>query len=199
MCGYPFTQRGAAGAFLAAPVPSPAAYDGRPVYWTNLVVARRYGSEVPSASALRDHRRFAVGLAGTTIAAAAHAAPRRAAFSASVGPLVTPLCVALTVTEGRADMGLDSYCTSPSAGASALAAKLRVIARTGTPIHRSSGVGIECVVTAHIRCAPCRFAHTTSHPRVNPAAFGIRSCCAGGLRRACAQMRAAPMLAIPVA
>jgi ABC-type phosphate/phosphonate transport system substrate-binding protein len=89
---------------------------------------------------------------------AAHAKRRGAPlFSASVGPLVTPRNVALAIAEGRADMGpLDSYahellCRHEPA----LAAKLRVIARTpGTPIPPLVGApGLNASVTARIRDA----------------------------------------------
>ncbi len=38
MCGYPWAMRAERPHLLAAPVPSPARYDGRPIYFTDFVV-----------------------------------------------------------------------------------------------------------------------------------------------------------------
>src|SRR5207237_382563 len=38
MCGYPWAMRAHRPHLLAAPVPSPARYDGRPIYFTHFVV-----------------------------------------------------------------------------------------------------------------------------------------------------------------
>ena len=38
MCGLPFAQRTERPTLIAAPVPSPARYDGKPVYFTDIVV-----------------------------------------------------------------------------------------------------------------------------------------------------------------
>ena len=38
MCGLPFAQRGAQPTLVAAPIPSPARYGGKPVYFTDIVV-----------------------------------------------------------------------------------------------------------------------------------------------------------------
>jgi ABC-type phosphate/phosphonate transport system substrate-binding protein len=142
MCGFPFASAAPRPTLLAAPVPSPAPYDGRPVYWTDLVVA----ADAPIAEL---HDAFRKRIAWTTedsqsgwhaprllLAALAqrHGNPL---FAETIGPLVTPRNVALAVAEHRADLGpLDSYAHEllrrhePS-----LAARLRVIARTPpTPI-----------------------------------------------------------------
>jgi len=142
MCGYPFATMLPRPTLLAAPVPSPAPYGGRPVYWTDLVVA----AEAPIADL---HDAFGKRIAWTTedsqsgwqaprllLAAYAqrHGAPL---FAEAVGPLVTPRNVALAVAEGRADLGpLDSYAHDLlRLHEPALAARLRVIARTPvTPI-----------------------------------------------------------------
>jgi ABC-type phosphate/phosphonate transport system substrate-binding protein len=162
MCGYPFATSAPRPTLLAAPVPNPATFDGRPVYWTDLVVEA-------SAPITDLHDAFGRRVAWTTedsqsgwhaprLLLAAHAKRRGAPlFSASIGPLVTPRNVALAIAEGRADMGpLDSYahellCRHEPA----LAAKLRVIARTpGTPIPPLVGAsGLNASVTARIRNA----------------------------------------------
>jgi ABC-type phosphate/phosphonate transport system substrate-binding protein len=38
MCGLPYAQRGVQPQIIAAPVPSPTRYEGRPVYFTDIVV-----------------------------------------------------------------------------------------------------------------------------------------------------------------
>jgi ABC-type phosphate/phosphonate transport system substrate-binding protein len=142
MCGYPFATRVPRPKLLAAAVPSPAAFGGRPVYWTDIVVA----ASAPIAD-LQD----ALGqrIAWTTedsqsgwhaprLLLAAYAKCHGASlFKEAVGPLVTPRDVALAVAEGRAEVGpLDSYAHALlRRHEPALAAKLRVIARTpATPI-----------------------------------------------------------------
>jgi ABC-type phosphate/phosphonate transport system substrate-binding protein len=142
MCGYPFATTSPRPTLLAAPVPSPAPYGGRPVYWTDLVVA----ANSPIADL---HGAFGKRIAWTAedsqsgwhaprslLApyAQRHGAPL---FAEAVGPLIAPRNVAHAIAEGRADLGpLDSYAHDllrlhePS-----LAARLRVIARTpATPI-----------------------------------------------------------------
>jgi len=142
MCGYPFATTMPRPTLLAAALPSPADFGGRPVYWTDIVVA--------ASSPIADlHDAFGQRIAWTTedsqsgwhaprllFAAYAerHGAPL---FKKSVGPLVTPRNLALAVAEGRADVGpLDSYAHALlRRHEPALAAKLRVIARTpATPI-----------------------------------------------------------------
>ena len=39
MCGYPFSTTVPQPTLLAAPVPNPAPHGGRPIYWTDIVVA----------------------------------------------------------------------------------------------------------------------------------------------------------------
>lgn len=162
MCGYPFATNAPRPTLLAAPVPSPAAYGGRPVYWTNLVVA----ANAPIKD-LRDA--FGKRIAWTTedsqsgwqaprllLAAYAerHGSPL---FKEAIGPLVTPRNVALAVAEGRADVGpLDSYahellCQHEPT----LAAKLRVIAHTkATPIPPLvAASGMNATAAADVRDA----------------------------------------------
>jgi ABC-type phosphate/phosphonate transport system substrate-binding protein len=142
MCGYPFATTVPRPTLLAAALPSPADFGGRPVYWTDIVVAA-------SAPISDLHDAFGQRIAWTTedsqsgwhaprllFAAYAkrHGAPL---FKEAVGPLVTPRNVALAVAEGRADVGpLDSYAHALlRRHEPALAAKLRVIARTpATPL-----------------------------------------------------------------
>src|SRR5512144_476635 len=106
MCGYPLARASPAPVVLAAPVPSPAAYRGRPVYWTDVVVR----ADSPFA-ALADV--FGKRMAYTTLdsqsgchALRALCAPLAAAhggrlFAEIVGPLLTPRAVIDAVIEGR--------------------------------------------------------------------------------------------------
>lgn len=115
MCGYPISQAAAPPVVLAAPVPSPPAYGGRPEYWTN-IVARREGP----VRTLEDTfgRRMAYttpdsqsGYQALRALFAPHARERGAPlFTATVGPLVTPRRVVESVLAGDADAGpVDSY------------------------------------------------------------------------------------------
>jgi ABC-type phosphate/phosphonate transport system substrate-binding protein len=115
MCGYPLVRATPSPVVLAAPVPSPAAYGGRAMYWTDLVV------RADSRFATLEHL-FGRRIAWTTPdsqsgyhALRALFAPYAAArgtplFAATVGPLVTPRAVVAAVLDGTADAGpLDSY------------------------------------------------------------------------------------------
>lgn len=112
MCGYPLSRADPAPTVLAAPIPSPPAYRGEAVYWTNLV-ARSDGPVRSLADA------FGKRMAYTTPESqSGYQAPRELfarqertpLFSAIVGPLVTPRRVVEAVLAGDADAGpVDSY------------------------------------------------------------------------------------------
>jgi len=137
MCGYPYATRSPRPTLLAAPVPSLAAYGGKAVYWTDMVVAT-------TAPISNLHEAFGRRIAWTTedsqsgwhaprLLLAPHAKRQGATlFADSVGPLVTPRNVALAIAEGRVDLGpLDSYAHDLlTLHEPALAGRLRVIART---------------------------------------------------------------------
>ncbi len=142
MCGYPLARADPRPTILAAPVPTPASYGARPVYWTDIVV--RTGS---SLTALEDAfgRRFAYttedsqsGWQAPRLLLAPHAARRgRPLFAEIIGPLITPRNLARAIAGGDADAGaLDSYAHDLlRLHDPALAAKLRVVATTPpTPI-----------------------------------------------------------------
>jgi ABC-type phosphate/phosphonate transport system substrate-binding protein len=140
MCGLPFSRRAAPATVVAAPVPSPARYQGYPVYFTDIAVrgestfARledtlggRIGWTSPDSQsgffALRWHlRQRGLDLEN---------------WREAVGGLLNPQGVAAALLDGRIDVGpLDSYSfdllrqEDPSLGQ-----KLRVIATTeATPI-----------------------------------------------------------------
>ncbi len=142
MCGYPFATAAARPTLLAAPVPTPAEYGARAIYWTDIVVAAGTSlARIEDAFGGRfawTARDSQSGWQAPRLHLAPHAQRRGGAlFAATVGPLVTPREVALAVADGRADAGpLDSYALALlRAHEPDLAARLRVIARTpSTPI-----------------------------------------------------------------
>jgi ABC-type phosphate/phosphonate transport system substrate-binding protein len=138
MCGYPWALSAERPRLLAAPVPSPPRYDGRPVYFTDFVV--RADSR---HRALEDT--FGGRLAYSTESShsgynaarhhlLAYRTPARASlYSETVGPLGAPRRVLDAVVEGRADVGpVDSYLLDlwrrhlPD-----MAGRVRIVATTG--------------------------------------------------------------------
>lgn len=163
MCGWPFARHAAPRPHLvAAPVPSPARYGGRPVYMTDLVVRadRRFaGLEDTFGGRLA----WTVGHSQSGFNALRHfLAPwrrRRGAplFAATVGPLITPRRVIEAIVSGEADLGpLDGYWHDLlKRHEPALAARLRVIATTApTPIPPLvAAPGIDAATLACLRAA----------------------------------------------
>ncbi|MDQ0588607.1 phosphate/phosphite/phosphonate ABC transporter substrate-binding protein [Variovorax paradoxus] len=115
MCGLPFSQRAPRPTLVAAPLPSPARYGGRPVYFTDIVV--RTGSAFETLADTFG------GIVGYTLADSMsggvalrnHLAPYRAArgtrlYRGAVGGLIHARGVIEALVEGRIDVGpLDSY------------------------------------------------------------------------------------------
>lgn len=115
MCGLPFSQRTPRPQLIAAPIPSPARYEGRAVYCTDIVVR--------AGAPYRTLQDTFGGIAGYTladsmsggVAFAAHLAPlrtpRRARlFSRTVGNLINARGVIDALVRGDIDVGpLDSY------------------------------------------------------------------------------------------
>ncbi|MDQ6681541.1 MAG: PhnD/SsuA/transferrin family substrate-binding protein [Pseudomonadota bacterium] len=116
MCGLPYTQRVPKPTLIAAPLPSPARYHGRALYFTDLVVA--------AASAHRTLEDTFDGVVGYTLAGSmsggvamrAHLAPFRSAarprlYARSVGGLIHARGVIEALARGEIDVGpLDGYC-----------------------------------------------------------------------------------------
>jgi ABC-type phosphate/phosphonate transport system substrate-binding protein len=142
MCGYPLARTEPQPVALAAPVPSPARYQHKAVYWTDFVV--RDDSPLRTITDT-----FGARMAYTTkTSQSGYQAPRRflapyarerggRLFASLVGPLVTPRNVAEAIAAGGADVGpLDSYAHDLLRRYDpALAARLRTIASTPpTPI-----------------------------------------------------------------
>lgn len=115
MCGLPFAQRGARPTLVAAPIPSPARYGGKPVYFTDIVVR--------ADAAYRTLEDTFGGVIGYTLADSMsggvalrhHLAPYRQAkgsrlYRKAVGELINARGVITALAEGRIDAGpLDSY------------------------------------------------------------------------------------------
>ncbi|CAN7179454.1 PhnD/SsuA/transferrin family substrate-binding protein [Variovorax sp. LjRoot290] len=115
MCGLPFSQRAPRPALVAAPIPSPARYEGRPVYFTDIVVRADSKYE-------RLEDTFG-GVVGYTLADSMsggvafrnHLAPYRAThgprlYARAVGNLIHARGVIEALAAGRIDVGpLDSY------------------------------------------------------------------------------------------
>ncbi|WP_162590824.1 phosphate/phosphite/phosphonate ABC transporter substrate-binding protein [Variovorax sp. PBL-E5] len=154
MCGLPFSQRAVRPTLIAAPVPSPPRYGGRPIYFTDIVVR-----------AASPHQRLEDSFGGVVgytladsmsggVALAAHLAlfrQRHGArlFRAAVGGLVNARGVIEALAEGRIDVGpLDSYYHDLLRhNEPALAAQVRVVASTGAmpipPFVATAALGAE--------------------------------------------------------
>jgi ABC-type phosphate/phosphonate transport system substrate-binding protein len=137
MCGLPYSQRTPRPTLVAAPVPSPARYGGRPIYFTDIAVRS-------DSRHLRLEDTFG-GTVGYTVedSMSGYAALRRhllpfrekknaRLYRAAVGGLVNARKVIEALDAGRIDVGpLDSYYhdlirhTDPG-----FAAKVRVVATT---------------------------------------------------------------------
>ncbi len=137
MCGLPFAQRGERPTLVAAPVPSPARYGGKPVYFTDIVVR----ADAPYRS-LEDTFGGVIGytLADSMsggVALRHHLAPYRQAkgsrlYRKAVGELINARGVITALAEGRIDAGpLDSYYHDLlKAYDPAFAAQVRILAST---------------------------------------------------------------------
>ncbi|MDQ6639039.1 MAG: PhnD/SsuA/transferrin family substrate-binding protein, partial [Pseudomonadota bacterium] len=137
MCGLPFSRRRPAPTLIAAPLPRPPRYAGRPVYCTDIVVAAEsrhraiedtFGAVV--GYTLADSMSGAVALRDFLL-------PLRAArgtrlYRAAVGGLVNARGVIDALAAGRIDVGpLDSYSHDLLKHYDpALAAQVRTIAST---------------------------------------------------------------------
>lgn len=137
MCGLPFSQRRPRPALVAAPVPSPARYQARPVYFTDIAVR--------ADSAWRTLEDTFGGVVGFTlessmsgcVALRHHLLPYRTPgrtrlYRNAVGGLLNARRVIEALDESRIDVGpLDSYAHDLlRRNDPAFAAKIRVIAST---------------------------------------------------------------------
>ena len=146
ICGYPLASwRDASHSRpvpIAAPAPSPKAFGGHAVYWTDIVV--RADARFANADELAGTR---FGFT-TEDSQSGYHAPRRyfaecalarggKFFASTTGPLVTPRRVVESILQGTIDAGpLDAYWHALlRANEPGTTARLRVVASTpGTPI-----------------------------------------------------------------
>ena len=115
MCGFPYARRDRRPQLIGAPVPSPARYGGRPIYFTDFVVR----AESPYQSLENTFGgRFAYTTEGSHSGynAARHhllahrTTNRQALYAQVVGPLITPRRAVEAVLGGNADVApVDSY------------------------------------------------------------------------------------------
>ncbi|HZF05074.1 MAG TPA: PhnD/SsuA/transferrin family substrate-binding protein [Patescibacteria group bacterium] len=151
MCGYPWALRRDRPALLAAPVPSPPRYGGRPVYVTDFIV-----------SAAGPHRTLAHTFGGVIAYSTEHShsgynAPRHhllehvsrerpALYRAVLGPYVRQRPLIDLVLKGEADVAaIDGYALDLLGRHDpALAARVRVVETTAPapspPLVASSGI-----------------------------------------------------------
>ena len=115
MCGWPFAKADPQPKLIAAPVPSPARYGGRPVYVTDLVVRA-----TADFRTLEDTFGFRLGYTVEDSQSGYNAprhhllkfrsAVRPTLYKEAVGPLVTPRRVIEALLDNRIDVGpLDGY------------------------------------------------------------------------------------------
>ncbi len=115
MCGLPFAQRLERPTLIAAPVPSPARYDGKPVYFTDIVVRAdspfqtledTFGGVI--GYTLVDSMSGGVALRCHLEASRTSQRPRL--YRKTVGGFVNARCVIEALATGLIDVGpLDSY------------------------------------------------------------------------------------------
>jgi ABC-type phosphate/phosphonate transport system substrate-binding protein len=137
MCGYPYALRADRPALLAAPVPSPPRYGGRPVYLTDFIVR----ADAPYAT-LEDTfgRRFAYstehshsGYNAARYHLLSHRSANRVALFGTVkGPYIRQRAVIQAVLDGEADLtAIDGYAHDLlRRHDSRVTAQLRVVATT---------------------------------------------------------------------
>ena len=137
MCGLPYSQRTSRPTLVAAPLPLPARYGRRPVYFTDLVVSA--SSEHPTLEdtfggvvgyTLADSMSGGVALRHHLARYRNEARPRL--YRRSVGNLIHARGVIEAIVDGRIDVGpLDSYSHDLLAlHEPALAAQVRTLAST---------------------------------------------------------------------
>jgi ABC-type phosphate/phosphonate transport system substrate-binding protein len=160
MCGYPWALSGARPALLAAPVPSPARYGGRPEYVSDFIV----GADSPYHTledAFGKTIAFSTEHSHSGYNAARHhlqryVGPGRSSlFSRVAGPYIRQRRVIEAVLQGEADVAaIDGYaCDLLRRHDPDLAARLRVVATTSPapspPLVASASVPAE--IRARIR------------------------------------------------
>jgi hypothetical protein len=115
MCGYPWALRPDPPHLLAAPIPSPPRYGGRPVYFTDFVVradsAFKTLEDTFGGCLAYSSEHSHSGYNAARFHLLAYLTPtRRVLFRQLLGPLVRQVPVIDAVIDGRADVGpVDGY------------------------------------------------------------------------------------------
>ena len=154
MCGYPWAMRAERPHLLAVPVPSPARYGDRPIYFTDFVVRAdspyRTLEDTFGGCIAYSIEHSHSGYNAARFHLLAHRRPdRRALYSKVLGPLHRQLPVIDAVLDGRADVGpVDAYGLDLlRRHGSERAARVRVVATTleapSAPLVASPGVDGE--------------------------------------------------------
>ena len=186
MCGLPFSKRKPRPTLVAAPVPSPPRYGGRPVYCTDIVVAADslHGSIEDTLGGVVGYT-LADSMSGA-VALREHLLPLRKKngerlFGAAVGGLVNARGVIDALAEGRIDLGpLDSYSHDllehyhP-----VLAARVRTIASTPLrpipPLVATAAIGADALTRLRDALLATRDASELAAPmaRLQLAGFAV--------------------------
>ena len=151
MCGWPFGQTQPQPHLLAAPVPSPARFLGRPISFTDLVV--RVDSDFQTIEDTLGHRiAWTKQDSHSGFNAPRHyllqfrRSDRPTLFDQSVGPVINPVGALRSVVEGEADVApVDAFVHDLfKAAGHELTLKTRTIASTAPtpfpPLVASSGI-----------------------------------------------------------
>ncbi len=115
MCGYPWAMQADRPHLLAVPIPSPARYEGRPIYFTDFVVradsAHRTLEDTFGGRIAYSIEHSHSGYNAARFHLLGHRRPDRLTLYAEViGPLHRQLPVIDAVLDGRADVGpVDAY------------------------------------------------------------------------------------------
>lgn len=135
MCGLPYSLATPTPRLVAAPVPRPSGYQGRPCYWTDLVVRadsafetleQTFGRRL-ALTAPESQSGFAAPLHHLTAQGGS-----KPLYRELIEPRFTPMGALTAIIENRADVApLDSYALALlSRHAPDLTAKVRIVART---------------------------------------------------------------------
>ena len=162
MCGLPISRAAPRPSIVAAPVPSPAGYGGRPCYWTDLVVR----ADAPFATL---EQTFGHRLSLTSPESqSGYAAPLHALmhygsdkplYREVIAPTFTPIGSLMSVIEQRAEVApLDSYAFALlQKHAPELTAQVRVVKctePTAIPALVASGAASAKITEAFLAADP---------------------------------------------
>jgi ABC-type phosphate/phosphonate transport system substrate-binding protein len=162
MCGLPISRAAPRPSIVAAPVPSPAGYGGRPVYWTDLVVRadspfetleQTFGRRL-SLTSPESQSGYAAPLH-----ALMHYGSDEPLYREVIAPTFTPIGSLMSVIERRAEVApLDSYAFALlQKHAPELTAQVRVVKSTeptAIPALVASGAASAKITEAFLATDP---------------------------------------------